>query len=84
MDRPLGLPSFQYGMADKPSDALGWTLCGLWCLCAACPEGIPVHLLNRKILDNIEENFGITAGLAPREGAVLNTFKPDDKENFIK
>ena len=51
---------------------------------AACPEGIPVHLLNRKILDNIEENFGMPAGIAPREGAVLNTYKPEDKENFIK
>ena len=50
----------------------------------ACPEGIPVHLLNRKLLGNIEQDFGVKAGAAPKEGVVLNTFRPEDKENFIR
>ena len=49
----------------------------------ACPEGIPVHLLNRKLLGNIAADFGVAPGAAPKEGAVLNTFRADDKENFI-
>ncbi len=49
----------------------------------ACPEGIPVHLLNRKLLGNIAAEFGAVPGAAPKEGAVLNTFRADDKENFI-
>lgn len=49
----------------------------------ACPEHIPVHLLNRRLLENIEADFGVTPGTSPREGAVLNTFRTEDRENFI-
>ncbi len=50
----------------------------------ACPEGIPVHLLNRRLLENIRADFGIQAGASPKDGAVLNTFRPEDRENFIR
>ena len=46
---------------------------------AACPVGIPIHLLSHKMAEAVKENFG-----EPDEkGNVLSTFKPDDKENFI-
>jgi ferredoxin len=46
---------------------------------AACPLGIPVHLLNHKIIKLVNENFGASTG----KGNVLSTFQPNDKENFI-
>lgn len=50
----------------------------------ACPEGIPVHLLNRRLLENIRADFGVEPGSAPKDGVVLNTFNAaGDKESFI-
>lgn len=49
----------------------------------ACPEHIPVHLLNRRLLENIQADFGVEPGVCSGQGAVLNTFRTDDKENFI-
>jgi len=46
---------------------------------AACPVGIPIHLLSHRMADRVKENFG-----EPDEkGNVLSSFKPNDKENFI-
>ena len=46
---------------------------------AACPVGIPIHILSHRMSEWVKENFG-----EPDEkGNVLSTFKPDDKENFI-
>jgi ferredoxin len=47
---------------------------------AACPLGIPVHLLTHKMAKSIQENFGSS----DNKGNVLSTFKPEDKENFIR
>jgi ferredoxin len=47
---------------------------------AACPLGIPIHLLSHKMMESVTENFGEQDG---KNGNVLSTFKPDDKENFI-
>ncbi len=49
----------------------------------ACPLDIPIHLLTRKIAENIHHDFQWVPG-APAEGNVLSTFKPEDKENFIQ
>jgi len=46
---------------------------------AACPVGIPIHILSHRMAEWVKENFG-----EPDEkGNVLSTFKPDDKDNFI-
>jgi ferredoxin len=45
---------------------------------AACPVGIPIHLLTHKMAESVKENFG------EGSGNVLSTFKPEDKENFIR
>lgn len=44
----------------------------------ACSLKIPLNLLTQKIISDIKENFGEEGSYA------LSTFKPDDKENFIR
>lgn len=46
---------------------------------AACPLGLPVHILTHKMAELVKENFGEPA----EKGNVLSTFKPEDKETFI-
>ena len=47
---------------------------------AACPLGIPIHLLTHGMAIWVKENFGEPD---EKKGNVLSTFKPDDKEDFI-
>jgi hypothetical protein len=49
-----------------------------------CPVGIPVHLLTAKMNQDIEAEFGSKTGFSCQSGYALNTFKPEDKEQFIK
>jgi ferredoxin len=49
-----------------------------------CPAGIPVHLLTVQMNQEIEKEFGGKTGFSATGGYALNTFKPGDKENFIK
>lgn len=49
-----------------------------------CPAGIPVHLLTAQMNQEIEQEFGGKTGWSVKGGYALNSFKPDDKENFIK
>lgn len=46
---------------------------------AACPLGLPIHLLTHKMSELVKLNFGDENG----NGNVLSTFKPEDKETFI-
>ena len=43
-----------------------------------CPLGIPLDLLNQRIIADIAEHFGAEGGYA------LSAFKPDDTEDFIR
>jgi ferredoxin len=49
----------------------------------ACPVGIPLNLLTKKIRQEMTSNFG---DFSPslNTGNTMSTFNPDDKENFIK
>jgi ferredoxin len=49
----------------------------------ACPLAIPFNLLNKRMLEDVKKNFG---GYQPslRGEHIMSTYKPDDKENFIK
>lgn len=49
----------------------------------ACPLAIPINLLTKRMLLDAKEHFG---GYQPSIKAdhLMSTFKPDDKENFIK
>lgn len=49
----------------------------------ACPVGIPLHLLQWSLLEDIREKFGNLPGEIDNKGNVLSTFKVEDKENFI-
>jgi ferredoxin len=44
----------------------------------ACPVNIPLNLLTQKIIVDIAKKFGVADEYA------LNTFKPDDTEDFIR
>lgn len=50
----------------------------------ACPVGIPIDLLTRKMMEDLGEEFGVVPGQPNKNGNVLSTFKPEDKENFIR
>ncbi len=50
----------------------------------ACPVGIPIHLLTRKMIEDLAPEFGFTPGQPSKNGNALSTWKADDKENFIR
>lgn len=49
----------------------------------ACPVGIPLMLLNKKIEQIIKDKFDYIPGFDPEAVPPLATYKEDDKENFI-
>ena len=51
---------------------------------AACPQGIPLALLNALLEMEVAEEFGVKAGYDPAAQPVVGSFKPDDNEDFIK
>ena len=50
----------------------------------ACPVGIPLYLLNRKLIGDVFAHFNFRSGIAAKTDNVLSTFKPDDSEDFIR
>ncbi len=50
----------------------------------ACPVGIPVHLLTFHAEESVHRQFGQRAGASSRLDYALSTFRPDDKETFIR
>ena len=51
---------------------------------ASCPMHIPVRLLTRKLEKDGLERFGWTAGISPNQRPVLDTYTPNDPNDFIK
>jgi len=51
---------------------------------AACPVGIPVHLLTFHAEETVRRNFGQKGGASAKLDYAMSTFKPDDKEEFIR
>jgi len=49
-----------------------------------CPVGIPVHLLTVKMNQDLLKEFGTKSGFSLKGDYALNSFKPEDKEGFIK
>lgn len=49
----------------------------------ACPVGVDLRKLNRKLLKDVKDFFGYEAGLSLDEAGPLATFRPDDPEHFI-
>jgi ferredoxin len=50
----------------------------------ACPVGIPVHLLTFNAEATVHAQFGQRAGASSKLDYALSTFRPDDKETFIR
>lgn len=50
----------------------------------ACPEGIDLRYLNRKMIRESQERFGFRAGMDPETAPPLSTFRADDPQEFIK
>ena len=50
----------------------------------SCPMDIPLNMLTKQLILDIEENFGSTPGMSHEDPSVLSTYKPEDKENFIR
>jgi len=51
---------------------------------SACPQGIPLMLLNLVVARETREQFGAEPGLDPAAKPVMGTFRPDDKDDFIR
>jgi ferredoxin len=51
---------------------------------AACPQGIPLMLLNIMVGEEVAAEFGERPGYDPAAKPTIGSFKPDDKEEFIK
>ena len=50
----------------------------------ACPVGIPVHLLTFFAEESVRRQFGQRGGASAKLDYAMSTFKPDDKEEFIR
>jgi len=50
---------------------------------SACPVGIPVRLLTRKLEKDIEEAYGFQVGLDKTVQPPLSVYRPDDPEEFL-
>lgn len=50
---------------------------------SACPMGVPLRLLTRKMEKTVEENWGFEAGLTTETRPAQDTFRIDDPEAFI-
>jgi len=50
----------------------------------ACPVGIPLHLLNRKLAGDVFAAFHFRSGMAAKVDNAMSTFKPNDPEDFIR
>ncbi|MEA2038564.1 MAG: 4Fe-4S dicluster domain-containing protein [Thermodesulfobacteriota bacterium] len=49
----------------------------------ACPMGVDIRKLNRKLSKDVKERFDYEAGLSLEQVAPLSTFQPDDSEDFM-
>lgn len=49
----------------------------------ACPVGVDIRALNRKLVMDVDRLFGYKAGTSLDELAPLTTFKPEDPEGFM-
>ena len=51
---------------------------------AACPESIRIDLLNHVLAQAAMDEFAAEPGYSTRKEYALSSFKPDDKEDFIR
>lgn len=74
-----GLGNLEYHLVRAMHLAARCVRCGS---CGrACPAGIPVHLLSEFADESVRRHFG---SASPASGYALSTFRPDDREGFIR
>jgi len=49
----------------------------------ACPVGVDIRKLNRKLTRDVKERFGYESGVSLEQVNPLSTFQPDDPEEFL-
>ncbi|MEK7719236.1 MAG: 4Fe-4S binding protein, partial [Bacteroidota bacterium] len=50
----------------------------------ACPVGIPIDLITRKMMEDLAPEFGYVPGQPAKQGNALSSWKLDDREQFIR
>ncbi len=50
----------------------------------ACPVGIPIDLITRKMMEDMAPEFGYIPGQPAKQGNALSSWKLDDREQFIR
>ncbi|MFC2039210.1 4Fe-4S dicluster domain-containing protein [Chloroflexota bacterium] len=50
----------------------------------ACPMGVDLRMINKKLEEDVEGMFGYKAGLSLEELPPLATYKPEDQQEFIR
>ncbi|HEY5511986.1 MAG TPA: hypothetical protein VIK10_13265 [Prolixibacteraceae bacterium] len=50
----------------------------------ACPVGIPIDLITRKMMEDLAPEFDYIPGFPVKKGNALSTWKLDDREQFIR
>jgi hypothetical protein len=46
--------------------------------------GIPLYLLNQKLISGVFAAFNTRSGMAAKVDNAMSTFKPNDPEDFIR
>jgi ferredoxin len=58
------------------------TLCGA---CeAACPQGLPLMLLNAHVAECVEKEFGHKTGYDLAEQPLIGSWRPEDDDGFVR
>jgi ferredoxin len=89
VNRPQWVPVASHGMGNFEYHVVrAMHLAGRCVQCgtcgAACPVGIPVHLLTFFAEDSVRRQFGQRGGASAKIDFAMTTFRPDDKESFIR
>jgi ferredoxin len=88
-NRPQWIPVASHGIGNLEYHVVrAMHLAGRCVQCgtcgAACPIGIPVHLLTFFAEGTVRRQFGQKGGGSAKLDYAMSTFKPDDKEEFIR
>jgi ferredoxin len=88
-NRPQWIPVASHGIGNLEYHVVrAMHLAGRCVQCgtcgAACPIGIPVHLLTFFAEGTVRRHFGQKGGASAKLDYAMSTFKPDDKEEFIR